>query len=207
MMMEHVEISDEQEKEENKYEETLESKNGVYYHFRCGELSKMKSDFEAMVEKGQQMECPKCKLAGRKDNACTHMTCPKCQNKWCYCCGLSEEDCDKDGIGVTIYDHNIGWLYNEKRCPMYLVEIFQVDERWPEDDQECIDRFHGLLTKKLLKKKIEEIGNDNWNFLLEQFDSIKNCGVNILELEDEDVSKPFIERISEEFYQILINDR
>ena len=81
------------------------------------------------------MICPGCKLAGRKDDACTHMTCTKCITEWCYVCGLDVKSCDKEapregGRVNDIYLHNKDWEINEKRCPMYLTKILEVDLHW-----------------------------------------------------------------------------
>jgi hypothetical protein len=87
------------------------------------------------------MYCPTCGLGGRKDDACTHMKCIKCDTDWCYICGLKEADLDKEN-GDSIYQHNELWHENEARCPMYLTAINQLDKRWPLDDDECLEFFH-----------------------------------------------------------------
>jgi hypothetical protein len=102
-------------------------------HFQCALNNPLKKKIEKAIEEGSKVECPKCKTAGRKDTSCTHMTCVKCNTVYCYICGLSEDDCDKEGedkkVKTTIYQHNINWSNNELRCPMYLNEIFEVDQR------------------------------------------------------------------------------
>jgi hypothetical protein len=104
-------------------------------HKKCVELREPKRLIELAIEEGSKMRCPGCKLAGRKDDACTHMTCTKCTTEWCYVCGLDVEACDKasprEGGEVNdIYLHNRDWEINEKRCPMYLTQILEVDLHW-----------------------------------------------------------------------------
>lgn len=67
---------------------------------------------------------------------CTYMTgCTKCATEWCYVCGLSVADWDKapprlGNDGNDIYLNNRDWESNEKRCPMYLTQILDVDLHW-----------------------------------------------------------------------------
>ena len=104
-------------------------------HKKCAELREPKRLIEQAIEEGSKMICPGCKLAGRKDDACTHMTCTKCITEWCYVCGLDVKSCDKEapregGRVNDIYLHNKDWEINEKRCPMYLTQILEVDLHW-----------------------------------------------------------------------------
>jgi hypothetical protein len=102
-------------------------------HNKCVELREPKRLIEQAIEEGSNMRCPGCQLAGRKDDACTHMTCTKCSTVWCYVCGLDVESCDKElrpGRMNDIYAHNADWAVNEKRCPMYLTQILEVDLHW-----------------------------------------------------------------------------
>jgi hypothetical protein len=194
------------EDEEYKYEETLKSKNGIYYHFKCGELNHLKANIEKVIEKGQKMRCPECKHSGRKDSACTHMTCSNCNTIWCYFCGLNEKNADNHADNMGIYGHNIGWQYNPKRCPMYFNEINEFDESWPSDDEECLNKFHQFKTKSYLKKKIEKIGLEAYRMVSKQFNSIKNCGYDIEEIMNTDMSQPLIQRVSRDEYENMVNE-
>ena len=51
----------------------------------------------------------------------------------------------------NIYNHNEEWYENEKRCPMYLTQISEVDDKWSEEDQACLDLFHKIKTLGLLR--------------------------------------------------------
>lgn len=79
-------------------------------HGMCQKLRSAKQMIEEAIEDGSRMKCPCCGLAGRKDDACTHMSCPKCAASWCYVCGLDVKECDKapprNGAEPSIYDHN-----------------------------------------------------------------------------------------------------
>jgi hypothetical protein len=44
-------------------------------HAACKQLRHAKAQVEAAIEEGSKMKCPACGLAGRKDDACTHMLC------------------------------------------------------------------------------------------------------------------------------------
>ena len=71
-------------------------------HFECAQLAPIKQKWDKAISDGQTQSCPKCGLSGRKNNACTHMTCVKCKEQWCYVCGLELDKLDKrhgvDGI-------------------------------------------------------------------------------------------------------------
>ncbi|CAF1287810.1 unnamed protein product, partial [Didymodactylos carnosus] len=130
----------EQGYEVNEYEEYEDNIDEMEHHFICATLKNEKQIFDTTIEKGQKVACPGCGLAGMKDDACTHMTCPNCHTSWCYFCGLKEQECDKalpnDEKEITISDHNVDWERNPKRCPMYLTVIQDVDLSWPENEDE-----------------------------------------------------------------------
>ena len=78
------------------------------------------------------------------------MTCPKREVEWCYVCGLSLTECDKaiPDEGLPVQDINQDWGLNDKRCPVYLCQILEVDPTWlggeeQEDDYEDVsdDRY------------------------------------------------------------------
>eukprot|EP00571_Detonula_confervacea_P015598 CAMPEP_0172308344 /NCGR_PEP_ID=MMETSP1058-20130122/8963_1 /TAXON_ID=83371 /ORGANISM="Detonula confervacea, Strain CCMP 353" /LENGTH=639 /DNA_ID=CAMNT_0013020731 /DNA_START=11 /DNA_END=1930 /DNA_ORIENTATION=+ len=169
-------------------------------HHVCATLRKPKALIEHAIEEGSKMRCPSCKLAGRKDDACTHMTCTKCSTEWCYVCGMSVHSCDKalpreEGRVNDIYLHNRDWEINEKRCPMYLTMILEVDLNWLgqnweenatdedfQDDERCLDYLHRFRTIKLLQDVREKIGNRAFISTFVAFDSIKNCGYTYNEI-------------------------
>jgi len=122
------------------------------------------------------MPCPGCKLAGRKDNACTHMTCSRCHTSWCYVCGLSSANCNKappeEGQPTdNMCLHNKDWAQNTKRCPMYLREIPEVDPAWHNwrggraDDEFCLAYFHQYRTIKLMQVRQPSRGGQKVSFL------------------------------------------
>ena len=89
---------------------------------------------------------------------------------------------------------------------MYFYELYDIDDRWPEDnDEACLDRFHDIMTKKFIKQKIEDIGRENFQILIDQFNSIKNCGINFMELNDQ-LDLSLIKRISKEEYDRMIDE-
>lgn len=169
-------------------------------HAVCKALGQSKALVEAAIEEGSKMKCPGCGLAGRKDDACTHMNCPKCSSCWCYVCGLDVKDCDKapprEGRPADdIFLHNQGWEENKNRCPMYLTQILEVDMNWLgenweetardadfEDDEKCLDYFHRFQTIRKLQEVRDMIGPDDFAAVFENFDSIKNSGYTLEEI-------------------------
>eukprot|EP00930_Biecheleria_cincta_P102125 TRINITY_DN93801_c0_g1_i1.p1 TRINITY_DN93801_c0_g1~~TRINITY_DN93801_c0_g1_i1.p1 ORF type:complete len:531 (+),score=86.31 TRINITY_DN93801_c0_g1_i1:101-1594(+) len=163
-------------------------------HFACGVLAKNLALIEGALESGEKMPCPGCGLSGRKDDACTHMTCNGCGCRWCYCCGRSEADCDKAPVGSSddsdpIYRHNGDWESNDLRCPMYLSQIGELDRDWPSsNDDECVSRFHRLRTIKLLQESVKAMGVQQYRDLCERFPSVRNCGFSLAEIQNTDTT-------------------
>ncbi|CAB9511898.1 IBR domain [Seminavis robusta] len=175
-------------------------------HELCLRFHHVKTAMEQALEKGSKMACPGCGLAGRKDDACTHMTCPKCETKWCYVCGLDVHQCDKapprrhrendeDDDVDDIFLHNQDWQYNPARCPMYLTQILEVDlgwmgENWEanardedfDDDERCLDYFHRFQTIRLLQQVRAEVGTKEFDAAFEAFDSLRNSGYTLEEI-------------------------
>jgi hypothetical protein len=120
------------------------------------------------------MPYPGCKVIGRKDRMCTHMTCSACTTDWCYLSGLSVDDCDKaprtgEASTEPIYGHNEEWEVNPLRCPTFMNMLAIVDDDWDleeeamdsdgeysEGDLEecCLNKFHHWKTIQLLKVRV-----------------------------------------------------
>jgi len=152
------------------------------YHEICAELGPYKRMIENAIHKGTGSTCPSCGHLGRKDDACTHIRCVKCQDRYCYVCCLSEASCDKEDATRNIYSHNVDWDINPKRCPMYLFQVNEVDDRWSEDGDECLDFLSRINTIKYLKQAIDDMGFPLFERLQKKYDSIKNCGFTIDEI-------------------------
>jgi len=122
-------------------------------HSTCQKWRHLKNKIEAAIKEGLMTSCPRCHVSGIKDGACTHITCPKCSQVYCYICELPLEQLDCElGNRSSIYHHNTNWKNNIKRCPMYLMNIHEVDKRWPRtNDTECLEYFHKNKSMKLLR--------------------------------------------------------
>ncbi len=55
----------------------LKREGNMLWHHKCYGNLRILEDWEDHIMKGEYFSCPKCGLGGRKDDACTHMTCPK----------------------------------------------------------------------------------------------------------------------------------
>lgn len=86
--------------------------------------------------------CPNadCEVSGGiKDDACLHMTCNGCRTEYCYFCRLPVEEVNQATDAELafhgnpnlspIYRHNVNWVNNPSRCPMYLTQIHEQDYR------------------------------------------------------------------------------
>ncbi|CAF1357770.1 unnamed protein product [Adineta steineri] len=158
-------------------------------HFKCSDLADDKHMFDQYLELGQKVPCPNCGLAGMKDDACTHMTCPTCSQLWCYFCGKKNEDCNKAQDGVNgIFDHNYNWHTNPDRCPMYFTQIFDIDDRWPDDEEQCLAMFHRNRSLRLLREVYEKLGKERIEQLDEHFNILTTCGFTLDEILKEDLT-------------------
>lgn len=163
-------------------------------HLNCWRYGNIKNKIEELIEKGACQECPSCKLRGQKDDSCLHMTCPECNQIWCYFCGLKVEDADKEDDGNNnIYSHNVDWSSNVKRCPMYFTQIADIDDDWPEQEEECMVKFHRFKTLGLLKKEFDKIGENEFKKLLKIFPQCIG-GYTLDEIKEFDLEKPIFER-------------
>lgn len=139
------------------------------------------------VETGSIRRCPHCGLTGVKDNACTHMTCPKCFGSWCYFCGKKEEDCAvDDGEESSLSNHNNSWQTNPDRCPQFLENIIEVDDRWPIDSEKSVEYFHCCLVLRNLYEVLEDIGEETLNELNDKLGIIDACGYSIEDIKNEE---------------------
>lgn len=168
---------------------TREQEDQIIYHLRCEALAADKEIFDQAAESGQKVACPKCGLAGMKDDSCTHMTCPTCAQIWCYFCGKALEECDKANFGVNgIYDHNEDWHRNTARCPMYFTQIQDIDTRWPGDEVQCLIMFHRNRSLRLLRDVFQRLGEEKIRELNEHFNSLNACGFTVEEILGEDLT-------------------
>lgn len=154
-------------------------------HQTHASVAHLKQIWDQAALDAQARPCPnpECKVRGRKDENCTHMTCQACNTLWCYFCGEKVEDCDKatdaelvawyggngDPDMAPEYRHTHGWSDNGKRCPMYFNQLHEVDNSWPEDDTACLNKYHGLLAHKFLFDAYQQIGEGGLRHLIDAY--------------------------------------
>ena len=170
-----TEVFDTEIDSDNEYLDDFQVENldkGLKYHMKCVELASFKERFEKIIENSTGIQCPGCAIVGRKDDACNHMTCVNCETEWCYFCGkkiLNEDN-------GSVYDHFDNWRYNNSHCPLYLYNISEIDDSWPEDGEAVIDYFHRQRTLRLLNKFYHECGAAKWEEISGHFKTIRSCG-------------------------------
>ena len=154
---------------------------------RCVEFRAYKEMVEKAIESGSQQKCPHCDLTGVKDDGCTHMVCQRCGSSWCYLCGMKEEEClVDDDADQTLYAHNHDWDQHEGRCPMSLISISELDDRWPDTDQDCLEYFHRFRTLCELYEVMKIVGEEKLDELNDSFGIIDASGYTIEEIKDYD---------------------
>ncbi|CAI2363193.1 unnamed protein product [Moneuplotes crassus] len=163
-----------------KEEENKMKKDGMLKHHNCLKYKTMKDDWDEVISKGIARECPGCHAKGVKSPDCTHMKCSNCGTSWCYFCGLDEKDCDKEDPKGNIYQHNEDWDKNPKRCPMYLLEIHEIDNRWSKDhDTKCLNFLHNILRATAIKDFFKKYTEKQFQELCDTFDEVKNHGLDL----------------------------
>eukprot|EP00475_Leptophrys_vorax_P026535 TRINITY_DN3751_c0_g1_i1.p1 TRINITY_DN3751_c0_g1~~TRINITY_DN3751_c0_g1_i1.p1 ORF type:complete len:711 (+),score=171.14 TRINITY_DN3751_c0_g1_i1:153-2285(+) len=120
----------------------------------------------AALAQAQGRNCPKCGQFGKKDGECTHITCFKCDEKYCYVCGKSEKT-----LAGGFETHN-QWNYDSdsSHCPLYLQyrygDYIPIPE-WRRADGSgdvALERFHKDLQIEAMIKLKSELKNDRlWN--------------------------------------------
>ena len=100
---------------------------------------------------------------------------------FCYVCGLSLAEADREDPNGNIFQHNVNWETNDKRCPLYLYWIKSIDSRWPQKDDDCQDLFHKILTYTVLRSYIIKIGSDTFTRIYGMFESLQSYGIDDLE--------------------------
>lgn len=58
----------------------------------------------------------------------------------------------------TPYDHFKDLDEHPNSCPMYLNQLNEIDKRWPNENQGCLDFFHRKLTLSALREFVNKIG-------------------------------------------------
>jgi hypothetical protein len=182
---------------------------GMAEHFQCAEkegaLGGLRREFEAAIDSGIKPACPKCKLGGIKDEGdCCHMTCESCSTEWCYVCGLDVDspECSKAaGGGEAHYRHNSNWVTREDRCPMYLSQISEVDDTWPEDDEDAMAKLNNIRALRNLRKLFDRIGQAEYRKLVEAYPTLGAAsGFTEEEILKVDLSKPIFRRADPGFF-------
>jgi hypothetical protein len=139
-------------------------------HQDCKSLYPILQDLEKTIEFAITKHCPKCIKIGRevmdlhpnmKNSRCAHIKCGKCNMSWCYICGGHEENvdkCNKDLNKQLISRHNIDWLTNPKRCPMYVNELASKIDGWSKNEVECCYELEKYRLKSFIKKVVKKYG-------------------------------------------------
>ena len=130
----------------------------------CGAFGALRNEILDVTNVASQAQCPSCGHKGQKDGACTHMTCPSCNTRWCYVCGQEREQANGGE-----YEHNSNWETNPHRCPMWLNQIHMQNATWPQDPDDCVTHWHQRKIKYALRCKVENVGEERMREMLELF--------------------------------------
>ena len=164
---------------EQRIEELAEEYSSVLKRMEMPEI------IQEIIEMESQVFCPKCGLGGRKDLECTHVLCQKCQTTYCYVCGKSEANVDKQDEWDGMFSHNEYWETNKERCPIHLAEIASIDLRYSCREDEAMDLFHLLKIQKKIKEVFEILEFDEYDIetLQETMKDIMNKNnLNLMEI-------------------------
>ena len=163
----------------------VDDQNLSIHQGRCLELRLCKQMIDEAIDSGSTQHCPYCHLTGLKDDGCTHMVCQRCQRTWCYVCGMKEDECKvPEGTEPSLSAHNADWDSNEERCPMSLLNIRELDERWPDTDRACLEYFHRYRTLNHLHEVFERLGEEKFLEVNHYFGAIDASGYTMEEIQN-----------------------
>lgn len=124
---------------------------------------------DAMAANGSR-KCPECGYGGKKDFACSHITCDMCSTKWCYVCGLKEDDVEGEGFSI----HN-DWTLDGPggRCPMYLQHKYGDrkigDEMMDGDPELALETFHRELQSQAVDQLKDKTEPGLWTKMIDKY--------------------------------------
>ena len=96
-----------------------------------------------------------------------------------------ESELNKADEYGDIYSHNEQWTENEERCPMYLREIYQSDNRYPaEDECEALNLFHEMKIKKALKELFGTLKKDEIEEMEKKYKVLESFDLNLKNILD-----------------------
>eukprot|EP00475_Leptophrys_vorax_P002897 TRINITY_DN11649_c0_g1_i2.p1 TRINITY_DN11649_c0_g1~~TRINITY_DN11649_c0_g1_i2.p1 ORF type:complete len:735 (-),score=139.40 TRINITY_DN11649_c0_g1_i2:2496-4478(-) len=134
--------------------ESFLKKQVLSYHFCSTDpVEKLYSRVVETLATGSSRSCPNCGTSGMKDLNCTHITCDKCSQRFCYVCGTAESKLEGGFDG-----HNDWDIHNPQpnKCPMYLHYKYGNGE----DPAQALDSFHRELQISAIAKLKEEVKDD-----------------------------------------------
>ena len=160
-------------------------------HPICFEFKDMRNEWNLIMQKGAMRFCPNpsCKTGGVKGTEWTHMKWFTWGTNYCYFWGKAEADCNKSTSEPGLARHNDDWETNPKRCPIFLLQIQEVDDRWETNkDDDCMKFFHKLLTYTYISEFIKKHTRDTFGNLCDAFDILSESGINIDEVLSTDLT-------------------
>ena len=145
-------------------------------HTKCPQMYKLLKEFEIIIQNSLGVPCPQCCVLGRKDvQGCNHMVCNNCETEWCYFCGKKAAELDMELPG-NFYSHFNDWKIRESRCPTYLYEVSEIDEKWPSDSAASLEYFHSQRTLRELKLFTQRVGDAVYAEMKGNFSIVANSG-------------------------------
>jgi hypothetical protein len=137
-------------------------KEDMQSHFcRLDEADKLYFRIIDTLAESSTMKCPSCGTSGKKDLACTHITCDKCSGRFCYMCGIAES-----ALEGGFQEHNQWTLStpaDQKRCPMYVQYKYgdMVNGDLKDGDPgTALESFHLELQTKAIEALKKEVNNN-----------------------------------------------
>ena len=129
------------------------------HKIRCGEILKIKREFEQAVANGTSFKCPRCQRGGRKDDGCNYIHCAGCPAVWCYLCGLEETSAQHQCV--------------LPRTHVALPSSFKGS---------LVDRLHHSRTVLLLHELYGQYGAAKMRTLWDRFESVRAHGYTFEEI-------------------------
>lgn len=81
----------------------------------------------------------------------------------------------------TGHIHNTDWKTDPERCPLYLHNIYTVDDSWPQSETKCEEMLLKLLMYSKIKEYIKKHSKEKFYEMAKVYPSVLKHGYDVEE--------------------------
>jgi len=115
-----------------------------------------RAQIQSALTEAVSVQCPVCHVAGQKDGACCHISCPNDGVRYCYYCSRPRN------AEATAASCN-------RQCPMYLTGFtIRNGVQLSTNPQTAVQQYHVWKALRLLKAVLHDVGAAEFNLTVQQ---------------------------------------